>query len=549
MSKNIGSRNGIIVGQLKKMVPQGIILFLISVVVCFLELVIPYIDKLAVNDGLVNGNGKLFVSLLILGFGATLLAKLVSFVNAALFNKFSGKAMRNIKSEVFLRLTGLPAYIFSNNQNGYVQSRMEETDAVSALFSPSVFKIITSSVTMVGALIYLFRLDVLIFCITLVAIPAIFLICRIFSKKISDLSEGINETQAELSGKMQEYIQGASEIKQLNLENKAAESVDKQLDDIVKGSVKRNNRIEGGTAQATIVCAIVQLVVVIIVGFKIMDNTMSIGDYISVAKYVSYVFSPVILFSTYYLTLQEAVVAGKRIESFFSLAEEKNDNGKCLSHIDSIEFRNISYRYNETSDYVFEDLNVKINNEDKICIYGENGSGKTTFVKMITGLIRPTCGGIYINGNPLEELSLSSVRNRIGVVSQNSYIFSGSIIENIASSPAEFEIWYKICDDSIFEGLNWKTGIVIENGKNLSSGQKQKIALARMMTKNPDVIVIDEGITNLDIESKSVVVKAVTSLFREKICIFVSHSDDFSDVSQRKFIIKNKKLFDYCLEV
>ena len=544
MNSKRTSQKRIISGQLKKMVPQGILLLIISAVICVLELLAPYFDKLAVNDGLAGGNKHLFIKFLIAGFLVTVAGKLVSYINTALFNMFSGKAMRNIKSEVFRRLTNLPAYIFSSNPSGYVQSRMEETDAVSGIFSPVVFKIATSSVTMIGALIYLFRLDLMIFGITLVSVPIIFIICQCFSKKISKLSENINESQAELSGEMQEYIQGASEIKQLNLEKGVSEKVDKHLDDIVNGSIKRSNRIESGTVQATAVCTFIQLIIIMVVGMRIMDSTMSMGDYVSVARYISYVFTPIVLFSTYFLTLQEAVVAGRRIENFFSTSEDKNEDGKCITHINKIELRNISYRYNENADYVFENADIVIDSKDKMCIYGENGSGKTTLIKLITGLINPTGGGIYINNIPLKEINITSVRKRIGVVSQNSYIFSGSLIENIASSSEELVLWSSICDNEVFSGIDWKRGIVIENGKNLSSGQKQKIALARMLVKNPDVIVIDEGITNLDAESKEIILKAADTLFKDKICIFVSHSDDFSAISKRKLIIKNKKLMN-----
>lgn len=263
-----------------------------------------------------------------------------------------------------------------------------------------------------------------------------------------------------------------------------------------------------------------------------------------IARYISYVFTPIVLFSTYFLTLQEAVVAGRRIENFFSTSEDKNEDGKCITHINKIELRNISYRYNENADYVFENADIVIDSKDKMCIYGENGSGKTTLIKLITGLINPTGGEIYINNIPLKEINITSVRKRIGVVSQNSYIFSGSLIENIASSSEELVLWSSICDNEVFSGIDWKRGIVIENGKNLSSGQKQKIALARMLVKNPDVIVIDEGITNLDAESKEIILKAADTLFKDKICIFVSHSDDFSAISKRKLIIKNKKLMN-----
>ncbi|MBQ9981938.1 MAG: ABC transporter ATP-binding protein [Oscillospiraceae bacterium] len=543
MKKVKNTSEKIVTGQIKKMIPFIIVLFLICSITCIIELIIPYIDKSVVNDGLLKGDQSKFIRLLIISFMATLLSKLISFVGAMIFNKFSCVMIQNIKKEVFRRLTALPEYIFSSNQGGYIKARMDETDVISGFFSPVVFKIITSTVTMIGALIYIFKLDFTIFLITLASAPIIYFICTMSSKKVSKLSENINESEAKLSGQMQEYIQGAAEIKQLNLENKANTSINCRLENITSKSIKRSNRIEGGTTQTSLVCSIVQLIVTLVVGIKIMNNGLSLGDYVSVSRYISYVFSPIILFSTYYLSIQEAIVASKRINNFFSAAEEKSEYGKHLSNVKNIRFENVSFSYDNKNN-ILTDVNLEINSHDKVNIYGKNGCGKTTLIKMITGLKVPTSGKVYVNNIPIEDINLPSLRSHIGVLSQDSYLFSGSVISNIISSPEDLDVWRNICTNEVFRDLDWEKGVIVENGKNISSGQKQKIVLARLMIKNPDVIVIDEGITNLDIESKSVIINAVDTLFKDKICIFVSHSDDFSDCVNRKLLIKNRRITD-----
>lgn len=267
---------------------------------------------------------------------------------------------------------------------------------------------------------------------------------------------------------------------------------------------------------------------------------MSLGDYVSVVKYVSYVFSPVILLSTYLMSIQEAIVAGKRIEEFFGLSEDKNEEGKILSAIKNIRLEDVGFEYDEGK-VIFENMCIDINYADKINLCGENGVGKTTFIKLITGFVTSTKGKIYINNIPLEELNLSQFRKRVGILSQNSYLFSGTILENIVSTKEELKILKKFQENNFLKGLDLENGIVLENGKNLSSGQKQKIALARIAVRDPDVIIMDEGVTNLDVASKQAICEAIDTVFKEKICILISHSNDFAGVTNRTVQIQNKK--------
>ena len=530
----------IISTHLKKMIPYGILVFVVCLLSSGIDLIVPYMEKRTINDGLMAGNKNKFLEFLIIGTIATVLSKLFSYVSVMLFNRYSGIAIRNIKSDVFRRMTELPMYIFSNNQTGYLHARLNETDLLSVLFNPVVFKLFTSVITMIGALVYLFQLNLGIFFLIIGSLPVVYCVCRLFSRRVSKLSERINESQADLDGDMQEFIDGAADIKQLNLENKVFEKVNNKLDVITSSSVQRNNKIEGGSVQTTIVYAMVQFLIVLIIGINVINNTMSLGDYVSVVKYVSYVFSPVILLSTYLMSIQEAIVAGKRIEEFFGLSEDKNEEGKILSAIKNIRLEDVGFEYDEGK-VIFENMCIDINYADKINLCGENGVGKTTFIKLITGFVTSTKGKIYINNIPLEELNLSQFRKRVGILSQNSYLFSGTILENIVSTKEELKILKKFQENNFLKGLDLENGIVLENGKNLSSGQKQKIALARIAVRDPDVIIMDEGVTNLDVASKQAICEAIDTVFKEKICILISHSNDFAGVTNRTVQIQNKK--------
>lgn len=533
MKKVRVSTSNIVVEKLKKMKYQIFLLFIISIGTSFLELLEPYIDKVVINDGLLAKNRNVFISFLLLGLVVNVVGKEISFLNTALFNRFSNTAIRNIKADIFKKLTSMPMCIFDENQNGYIYSRMEEADCLSELFSPIVFKTILSSITMVGAFIYLYRFDGKIFLITLLSIPVIYWVCKHMAKKVSILSENINESTANLTGEMQEYVEAAAEIKQLNRERITVKKVNGQLTNIVNHTIKRSNRVAEGTMQASLICAIAQIGIIYIVGCNIINNTMTIGDYVSVVKYVSYVFSPVILFSTYSISVQGALVSIKRINEFFGHNQEQK-GGKHIDKIDNIKLENVGFSYQKEK-CVLENVNLEIVDKEKIQICGKNGSGKTTLTKLIIGLLKPEKGTILFNHIPIEEICNEDLRNKIGILSEKSFIFTGSIMENVISCEEERIRWERICNNEVFQGVDWNRGVVVENGKNLSSGQKQKIVLARVMVRNPDVVIIDEGIANLDIESQRLVQNALRTVFKEKICIIIAHTNDFSGYIDRKF--------------
>ena len=536
MKKRKIRKSNIVWEQLKKMKLQMFMLLVISIISALLELLEPYIDKIVINNGLVLKNKNIFISFLILGLIINLASKGISFLNTALFNRYSNVIIRNIKADIFRKLTNMPIYMFDNHQNGYIYSRIEEVNSLSELFSPVVFKIILSSITMVGALIYLFRFNKSIFLLTLLSIPIIYWVCKGTARRVSDLSERINESAANLTGTMQEYVEGAAEIKQLNRENITVRNVDKQLTNIVNNNVKRSNHVAGGTMQASFVCAIVQVGITYIVGCNIIKNIMTIGDYVSVIRYVSYVFSPVILFSTYSISVQSALVAIKRIGIFFESTCEQMKEKRHMNKINNIKLKGVEFSYVKGKK-VLKDINFEITEKEKIQIYGKNGSGKTTLIKLIIGLLKADQGAILFNDIPIEEISNEDLRKRIGVLSQNSFIFTGSVIENIISCEEDAILWNKIKNNEVFQGVDWNNGTIIENGKNLSSGQKQKIVLARVMVRNPDVIIIDEGITNLDAESQYLIQKALDTVFKEKICIIISHTGDVKEHVDRKICL------------
>ena len=177
-------------------------------------------------------------------------------------------------------------------------------------------------------------------------------------------------------------------------------------------------------------------------------------------------------------------------------------------------------------------------NRNFVALIGDNGSGKTTIAKLLIGFYKNYTGSIQINGVELRDISVTDLRSRIGIVAQNIFLFSGSLLDNIryiSPESSEQEIMNALekagLDISEFAGgLHF---IINENGKNLSGGQRQKIALARMIVKNPDVMIFDEATSNLDVATSNLLKQSIRSIFAKKICIIITHDQEMAAVADK----------------
>lgn len=517
-----------------------VILFLLSVVISLLNLISPELKKIFINKALLYKDADLIVIITLGSIVVLIVTNLVSLINKYYFNYVAMNIQKEMKKDLVSRMIKMSLTMFNSNQNGYINARLKEVDQISGLFSTTVFETIISLFTMIGALIYIYKTDIVILGITLLCMPVMFFITKQNGKKLSGISSKIYESEAKLSGNLMENIQGISELKQLNSEKSIIKSVNKDINSIFDKQVKRSAIFVSGTTKIQFVSALVKALVSMFIGFRIVSGHLTIGDYVSLIEYISISFSPAVMIGNYDLMIRPSVVALRRIEEFFSNSTQKEEVGKVnLTFVKSIGFRDLSFGYKE-DEMIFENVTFDIEENEKVLIKGKNGTGKSTLVKIISGLVLANKGKVLYNCLDMEKYNSESIRNNIGLISQTSVLFSGTIKDNVMLIEIKEELWNSIISNPIFSGVDWEHGIVIEDGKNLSSGQRQKILFARLLVREPNVVIIDEGITNLDSESQQFVKKCVSELFHNKICIIITHSDLFDDVVDKTVLFENR---------
>ncbi|MCC2469012.1 ATP-binding cassette domain-containing protein, partial [Bacillus pacificus] len=276
------------------------------------------------------------------------------------------------------------------------------------------------------------------------------------------------------------------------------------------------------------------VIVLLVSGILILQNQLTIGVYTSFSIYMAKLLATTQALGSLDITLKPVCISIKRIKEFFNLDVEKTLGTNIMKEpINSIEFKDVCFKYNENSDLIFDHLNVQIEKGDKLLIDGINGSGKSTFIKLLTGLYQPKSGKILINNIDYNLIHKESIRDRIGIVSQNIFLFKGTILDNILygqTNKTREDIVRLMKRYHLTSHLNrFENGldtIIVQDGSSVSGGQAQFIAFLRAILTQRDIIILDEATSNLHIDTRNLMYEILQNYNLCNILIMISHQQD-----------------------
>lgn len=427
-------------------------------------------------------------------------------------------------------LIDLPVEFYSTRKTGELMSRFSDTSKIRDAVSTTTLTIMIDTLMAILTGIYLCIISGTLFIISCIIVLIYAAIIFIFKNPIKYINYDIMEKDAKVESYLKESIDGAETIKTYQYE-KTAKHQTKHLfinliNDVIKGSIIY-------TIQDALVVAVAAIGVVCLLWsgtYLCLKEIITIGELISFYYLLSYFFDPVKNLIDLQPTLQTAMVAADRLNDVLEAEIENHKNKNNISdNITTIEFKDINFRYGHR-DLVLKDLNMEINRGEKVAIIGESGCGKTTLAKLLMAFYKPEYGEILINDVNLQDYSLKSIRNRITYVSQDVFLFSDTIYNNLRMGNEDItdEQIHDICklcnaDEFIQKlPLSYNTALD-ENGGNLSGGQKQRLALARALLKKPDILIMDEATGNLDTITEESIINLMDSLSSEMTLIIIAH--------------------------
>jgi ATP-binding cassette subfamily B protein len=372
-----------------------------------------------------------------------------------------------------------------------------------------------------------------LFLITLTPLVLYFIIVFAFKKLITENNRDTMQSQAELTSYLVQCLNGVETIKSFNGEKQISLNIEKKFVKFMKdvfglGTV---NNIQGTLKGG--VKAIFGVVILWIGVVQVLDGNITIGTLLTFNALLVYFLNPIENIVNFQSTLQSAMVAAQRLEEIIFAAVEKSDlNNKKLapeSLKGDLEFKNICFRYGNRK-RILDDISMTAKANQKIALVGESGSGKTTLSKLLMNFYEIEKGEILINGLNIKDINLDALRDRIAYISQETFLFNKTILENLTfgNDNATYEDVIEACKKAqIHEYINtlplrYRT-LVEENGANFSGGQKQRLSIARAILKSPDILVMDEATSNLDSITEKAISDTMDEFMRDKTALIIAH--------------------------
>ncbi|MFE7378036.1 ABC transporter ATP-binding protein [Bacillus cereus] len=459
---------------------------------------------------------------------------LISIGYEYLFTRVQQNVVNEIRLSMISNIIDAPLSYINQKEKGYILSRIAESGNVSALFSPNLLRVFSGIFDFFFALFIMFNLSVKLTGIIVIIIPIYFIISKYSSKMISKSTTNVYESSAVLNAEMYETLNGIEDIKLLNGKNIQTNKIKAKLNDVIKSALKQSLHFIFFMQNLIVTNNFVTVIVLLVSGILILQNQLTIGVYTSFSIYMAKLLATTQALGSLDITLKPVCISIKRIKEFFHLDVENTLGTNIMKEpINSIEFKDVCFKYNENSDLIFDHFNVQIEKGDKLLIDGINGSGKSTFIKLLTGLYQPKSGKILINNIDYNLIHKESIRDRIGIVSQNIFLFKGTILDNILygqTNKTKEDVVKLIKRYHLTSHLNrFENGldtIIVQDGSSVSGGQAQFIAFLRAILTQRDIIILDEAASNLHIDTRNLMYEILQNYNICNILIMISHQQD-----------------------
>ncbi len=446
--------------------------------------------------------------------------------------RFSQEVILDLQEKLIAKVMTLPKLFFDKNRSGYLMSRISsDVQGVNFFISGTVVTLFIEAMRFIGGVCFLFYLEWRIALPVIITLPLPFLTTRFFAKRSYAMSHYNSELNARANASLQETVSSIPLIKSFANEQQAIGGLVAQLKKKLVMSYEQNSVNSLNNAISRFMPSIARFAVLVFGSYWVINGEWQLGSLLAFQAYLSFVYTPITHLSSSVTQLQSARATLDRISTLFAMDSEANTiSGQEITKLTGeIEFKQVSFAY-ETEKPVLTDISFKIRPSEHWAIVGSSGIGKTTLTSLILKLYIPQHGELYFDGIASSEFNIRSLRRRIGYVSQVTCLQTGTIMENLKygnSDATDDEVINatKIADIHDFiDSLPEKySSIVDENGDNFSAGQKQRIAIARALVRNPDILIFDEPTSALDNVTEKSIYDALPESVKNKTTITVAH--------------------------
>jgi ABC-type multidrug transport system fused ATPase/permease subunit len=496
-------------------------------------LVLPFMTKSFVDGVLVQGRGSLLTSIVITVLGATLVGALTTYALAQLISKAAQRMIATLRIKVQAHVGRLSVSFFDSSKTGQLVSRiMNDVEGVRNLIGTGMIDFFGSILTAVLAFVYLIKLSPMLTGIAAVVLALFgFGMSKAFAA-IRPLFRARPKITSEVAGRLTESLGGVRVIKGYNAEAREEQVFAKGIGRLLDNILASVTAISLMSTSSTVLMGLVSAVVMLYGGHRVIAQQMTPGALVSYTAFLAFLVAPVFQIVNVGSSVNEALAGLERTRDILKENIEEADPKRTQTIPTirgEIEFENVGFAY-DTGKPVLHEVSFRAEPGTVTALVGPSGAGKSTIIGLIASYYTPTAGVVRVDGMDLSTVKLSSYRTQLGVVLQETFLFDGTIRENVSFSrpDATEEEILKACRiarvDEFAENLEKKYDSVIgERGVKLSGGQKQRVSIARALLADPRILILDEATSSLDSESEAFIQEGLAHLMRGRTTFVIAH--------------------------
>ena len=511
-----------------------IAVIILSIIASAMSAVPAWLSKKFVDDVLIGQNKEMFMWIIGGIFIATVIKVISAYYSEISSNFVTETIKREIKIDIFSHLEKLPISYFKRNKLGDILSKLTNDTTSLGRIGFIIFDMFKEFLTVLILTARMFQVDYILALVSLVLLPLIIRVVRKFTKKIRKYGRERQDTTGKVTAFTQETLSGIFVIKAFNNTNFV---IDKYKD-LTKEEFEQAYKTTKVKAKVSpineVITTFMVLLVVLYGGYQILvAKRITSGDLISFVTALGLMHQPLKRLISKNNDLQDSLPSADRVVEIFDEKVETDVFGEAVEFnekIQDIKFENVNYKYDDSNEYVLKNINLDVKAGEIVAFVGKSGSGKTTLVNLLARFFNTDEGKITVNGVNIKNIHLDIYRNKFAIVPQETFLFGGTIKENISFGKnvsdeeiilaAKMANAYNFIQEDLPNKFETEVG---ERGALLSGGQKQRIAIARALIKNPEIMILDEATSALDSESEKLVQEALDSLMEGRTTFVIAH--------------------------
>ena len=518
---------------LKKHRFKMIIVTIMIIIMTLTSVLGPLLMSYILDDFIGSGKIEGFIwIILLLGF-IYFINSLFDFLANFIMVKVSEDTLYNIRKDLFNHMENLSLNFFDTNKKGDLMSRFtNDITIISNALSEAAIQIISSTITLIGVTIIMFAFNPTLAITTIVPVPLLFVLALLIGKKAGNYFLDQQNNLGKLNSYAEETITGMKVVKSYVKEKEVLLDFDKYNDDLKKSVVKAQLYANLIMPANLIVTNIGNILLIAVGSFMIINGNTTIGGLLAFLTYASMFRQPINQLASLFASVNEGLAGAERVFEVIGTEIDIKEKTEAinLERINgNVVLENVTFGYTDDK-VVLKNINLEVKKGQTIAIVGKTGAGKTTIANLLPRFYDVNSGTIKIDGIDIKDVTLKSLRQKIDIVLQDTYLFKGTIKDNISYGKMNATIdevkkaSQKACAHSFIRRLpNGYDSLVLEEGSNLSQGERQLISIARAILADPDILILDEATSNIDTKTELEINRGMKELLKGRTSFVIAH--------------------------